>query len=89
MTTELPDALKDLPIYWQGVDDATPAGCRLVTTKLLGIVTTYVLRDEGIIGRVELSERGQNGYIGLRLNGGTWIGYNDSATLNARIAEGR
>lgn len=85
----IPDILRNLSIHWQGVDDSTPAGCTLVCAEIVGLATTYVLRDGQIIGRVESAGSSQNGYIGSGLKGGGFIGSGPFYELVSRIATGQ
>lgn len=73
-TQPLPDVFRNLPIHWQGNDGSTPAGCTLVCTEVVGLVTTYVLRDGQIIGRLETAGCCWNAYAGSTLKGGAYVG---------------
>ena len=83
--TDLPSALQPLPVYFHGVDDTTPADCTMFTTSVLHILTTYVLRDGQIIGRIEHTQD-MPGYAGSTLKGGTLIGFGEFTELAAKIA---
>jgi hypothetical protein len=69
--------LDGLPVLWRGTDDTTPAGCELIVTEVVGIPTTYLLRDDQIIGRVEGQGRFMIGYVGDTLKGGYYVGTGD------------
>ena len=81
------DILNGLPCHWQGVDSTTPDGCTLYATTYLGISTTYILRDGQVIGRIEFADGRQDGYVGTRLKGGSWVGSGDSTSLGRKIAD--
>jgi hypothetical protein len=81
------DILYSLPCHWQGTDDTTPDGCTLYVTTYLGIVTTYILRDGQVIGRVEVAGNRQDGYVGGRLKGGARVGSGDFVSVAQRIAD--
>lgn len=66
--------LRDLPIHWRGVDSQTPEGCELFVTEVLGLPTTYILRDGVILGRIESAGIRLSGYVGGSLKGGEFIG---------------
>lgn len=84
----LPDILNGLPIHWRGTDNSTPAGCELVVTTVVGIATTYLLRNGQVIGRIEAVGSGQNAYIGDNLKGGTPVfGQGTFYELAQKIAE--
>lgn len=85
----IPTILNGLPIHWQGTDDTTPDGCTLITTVVLGIPTTYVLRGDQVIGRVEAGVNSQNGYAGPGLKGGYWVGSGPFRDLAEKIADYR
>lgn len=88
MTTDLPVIFNGLPIHWHGTDDNTPADCTLVVTEVMGIATTYLLRDGEVIGRIEGQGATQNAYIGAGLKGGVWISQTGTFyDLAKRIAE--
>ncbi|GGN39030.1 hypothetical protein FHR83_006811 [Actinoplanes campanulatus] len=89
MTTEIPDILRHERIFWQGVDSTTPPGCTLITAEVLGLATTYVLRDGNVLGRIETHGSGQAGYVGDRLKGGYYRGAGDATTLAQRIVDHR
>lgn len=75
-------------IIWVGVDSTTPSGCTLVVAEVLGILTTYIMRDDAILGRIEIHDGGQqHGYVGARLKGGELVmGFGqDSRTLAEAI----
>jgi hypothetical protein len=80
-----PTVLRGLPVHFQGVDDTTPPGCTIFTTTLLDLLTTYILRDDVIIGRVEHTQD-MPGYAGRGLKGGSLVGFGDFTELAARIA---
>jgi hypothetical protein len=86
MTTDIPTILNGLPIHWQGVDDSTPDGCTLIVTEVVGLPTTYVLRDNEVIGRVGADKTRQYGYVGAGLKGGQYIGRGVFYELAAKIA---
>jgi hypothetical protein len=87
MTMDIPKTLAGLPIHWEGTDDSTPAGCTLLSTVVLGIPTTYILRNGAVIGRVEAGTTSQNGYAGAGLKGGIWVGSGGFSRLAQAIAE--
>lgn len=82
-----PDIFDGLPCHWAGVDDTTPAGCMLFVTTVLGLVTTYVLRDGQVIGRVENDGGRLCGYVGQGLKGGQFVGLGHSSQLAQKIAD--
>jgi hypothetical protein len=82
----IPNILNGFPIHWQGVDDTTPPGCTLFVTEVLGLLTAYVLRDEEVIGRVEISKNDFHGYVGGGLKGGRFVGRGDFTKLTEAIA---
>lgn len=82
----IPSILNDLPIHWQGTDSSTPDGCTLIATLVLGIPTTYVVRDGEVIGRVEVHRGSQSGYAGSGLKGGYYIGSGLFRNLAEKIA---
>lgn len=63
------------------VDGSTPDGVFGVTTRLLGIITTYYFAGSvgdpaaPIIGRIELHQNGASCYLGGGLKGGQWMGH--------------
>jgi hypothetical protein len=84
----LPAILNGLPIHWHGIDDNTPAGCELAVTTVVGIPTTYLIRDGQVIGRIEAVGTGQNGYVGGTLKGGSPVfGGGTFYDLAQKIAE--
>ncbi len=87
MTPEIPDILRRERILWQGIDDTTPAHCTLITAEVLGLVTTYVLGDGEVLGRIESDDGAQNGYAGAGLKGGHFLGTGGSTELAQRIVE--
>lgn len=77
--TELtrPDIFARETIAFEGVDSTTPPGCTLISMAVLGVFTTYLLRDGVVLGRVETPPVGQGGhnvYAGSGLKGGQWLG---------------
>lgn len=82
----IPAVLNGLPIHWQGTDDTTPTGCTLIVTEVVGLPTTYVLRNGEVIGRVEVMNDYFNGYVGTGLKGGRYIGRGDFSGLTEEIA---
>lgn len=89
MADNVPDILRRERILRQGVDDTTPAGCTLITAEVLGLATTYVLRDGVVLGRIEANRGYQYGYAGGGLKGGYFLGISDSTTLAQRVADYR
>lgn len=83
----IPPVLDGLPIHWQGTDDSTPDGCTQIVTTVLGLTTTYLIRDGQILGRIEIDGNRMNGYVGSGLKGGRWVGSGDSAGLANKIAD--
>jgi hypothetical protein len=83
--SNLPTVLSGLPIHWRGVDDSTPAGCESIVTDVLGISTTYIVRDEEILGRIEYTRDRVSGYAGSGLKGGYYLGTALTASLAERI----
>jgi len=81
------DIFAGLPRYFEGADDSTPTGCTLLVTKVLDLVTTYVLRDGEVIGRVEQSNGQQDGYVGSGLKGGVFVGSGHFSVLAEKIAD--
>jgi len=76
---EIPDILRQETILWAGVDATTPDGCYLVSAHVVGLVTTYIVRHDGVVlGRIEPDPGGGwTGAVGVRLKGGTPVfGYN-------------
>jgi hypothetical protein len=53
------------------------------------MLTTYIIRNGCIIGRIETNLGRQIGYAGDRLKGGTLLGAGDLQTLAAKIARTR
>ncbi len=86
MTTDLPAIFAGLPIYFHGVDDTTPPGCQIVTTSVFDQLTTYLLRDGQVIGRIEHTQD-MDGYLGTTLKGGGHIGTGEFTQLAQRIAD--
>jgi hypothetical protein len=83
--TGVPGILTGHQILFEGVDDTTPAGCTIVTAMVLGTMSTYIIRDGAVIGRIEHVGQ-QAGYVGTALKGGNWIGSGDSTELGEKIA---
>jgi hypothetical protein len=83
----IPDSFRGLTIHWHGVDSTTPAGCTMLVTEVLGIATTYILRDGDIIGRIEMAGATINGYAGPGLKGGGYLGSSTYEDLARRIAD--
>jgi hypothetical protein len=82
---QIPAIFAGYPIHFAGSDDTTPPGCTLIITTVLDLLTTYIIRDGEVIGRIEVQRDRQYGYAGNRLKGGYLVGMADSATLGARI----
>ena len=89
MTRDIPPILKDLPIHWQGTDDSTPDGCVSIVTEVLGISTTYIVRDGEVLGRIEYTRDTVAGYAGAGLKGGRFLGIGLTGTLAEKIAAHR
>lgn len=88
MTTDLPDIFRNLPIHFHGTDSRTPDGCTLVCTEVVGLATTYVLRDGQVLGRIEAQGITQTAYAGPSLKGGSYVGSTGTFyELAQRIAE--
>ena len=85
----LPAILRDLPIHWQGVDDSTPAGCVSIATEVLGVSTTYIVRDGEVLGRIEYTRDTIHGYAGSGLKGGYFLGTGLTGDLAQRIVDRR
>lgn len=81
----IPTILNGLPIYWQGTDDSTPAGCTSIATEVLGISTTYIVRDGHVIGRIEYTGDTILGYAGAGLKGGYFLGTGLTGVLAEKI----
>lgn len=76
-------------VLFEGVDSTTPDGCTIKACIVLGVETTYLLRDGLVLGRVESnamrSHSGLSAYVGDRMKGGKFIG--TSQTYEAAFAK--
>lgn len=68
-----PIAFRGTEIHWAGTDDSTPPGCTIVVASVVGIPRTYLVKNDEIIGRVELNTPGVRAYVGGGLLGGQWL----------------
>jgi len=74
-------------------DGSVPAGFFYATGRVVGLVTTYILRGEKgdlsaeIVGRQEHQGRGPVMYAGSGIKGGAYLGDVDVAEVLARVEE--
>lgn len=75
-----------LPVYFEGVDDSTPDDCTLFTTTVFDQLTTYILRDGKVIGRIEHTQD-NHGYAGSALKGGSFVGSGEFRALAEAVRQ--
>jgi hypothetical protein len=79
-----PAILRSEIVTFEGTDDTCPEGCTIVVAQVLGIVTTYVLRGDDVIGRYISDGHRYTAYAGPGLMGGAIVGFTDDALAAAR-----